>query len=113
MKKASELNIEKKGSGQKRKHDDDQRNKDAEGGEGGLTKNEEGKDVRSGGKTGQGQGKKVKPDGGKQSNGTGAGTGGAKGRPKKGEEKNKSTKEKKPSKPRSEETVSARTRSRA
>ncbi len=98
VKKASELNIEKKaGGGQKRKSED------KEVGDDDLTKNEEGKEVRA-------SGKKQKTE--KQANGTAAeGEKKSKGRPKKGETGAK--KEKKPAKPRSNEGVGSRTRSRA
>ena len=98
VKKASELNIEKKAnSGQKRKSEGKQEGDDD------LTKNKDGKEVKA-------SGKKQKTE--KQVNGAAAeGEKKGKGRPKKGEAGPK--KEKKAAKPRSTEGVGSRTRSRA
>jgi Hypervirulence associated proteins TUDOR domain len=100
VKKASELNIEKKagGGGQKRKSENKQE-ADGEDEDDDLTKNEEGKEVRASGKK-QKTGKENGVDGEMKSKGRPKGSGGAK-------------KEKKQSKPRSAEGVGSRTRSRA
>jgi Hypervirulence associated proteins TUDOR domain len=106
VKRVSEVNVEKKASGgQKRKSGHKGQDEDG-GGEGddGLTKNEEGKDVRQGGKKAKKEDREREVNGEKKEK--------QKGRPKKGDGEEKD-KVKKASKPRATEGVGSRTRSRA
>ena len=113
VKKASELNVEKKGSGgsggKKRKSGaDEEESKEKE--EDATVKNADGKEVRPGGK-------KAKKEDEKEVNGeerkekTETKKAGA-GRPKKSDGPAKEKKAKKPAKPRSTEGIGSRTRSR-
>jgi len=108
VKRVSELNVDKKGSGgSKRKHEDQEEKEDKNEDE--IEKNDQGKDVRAGGKKqkkGTNQKEKetddTKPKANEKKAGRPKGSDGAKSAAKK---------EKKPSKPRNTEGISGRTRS--